>query len=65
MDNQQGLVEQHMELCSVLCGSLDARGVCGVGGRLILVFVWLSPLAAHLKPANWLSYSRRVVSDSL
>ena len=65
MDNQQGLIEQHMELCSVLCGSLDLRGVCRGRGRLILVFVWLSPLAAHLKLANWLSYSQRVVSDSL
>ena len=29
MDNQQGPTVQHMELYSVLHGSLDARGVCG------------------------------------
>ena len=27
MDKQQGLAVQHRELCSVLCGSLDGRGV--------------------------------------
>ena len=27
MDNQQGPTVQHMELCSMLCGSLDGRGV--------------------------------------
>ena len=27
MDNQQGHTVQHMELCSMLCGSLDGRGV--------------------------------------
>ena len=25
MDNQQGPIVQHMELCSMLCGSLDGR----------------------------------------
>ena len=29
MDNQQGPTEQHRELCSMLCGSLDGRGVWG------------------------------------
>ena len=29
MDNQQGPTAQHRELCSVLCGSLDGRGVWG------------------------------------
>jgi len=29
MDNQQGLTTQHMELCSVISGSLDGRGVWG------------------------------------
>ena len=29
MDNQQGPTVQHRELCSVLCGSLDGRGVWG------------------------------------
>ena len=29
MDNQQRPIVQPMELCSMLCGSLDGRGVCG------------------------------------
>ena len=29
MGNQQGPPVQHMELCSMLCGSLDERGVWG------------------------------------
>ena len=29
MDDQQGLTVQHRELCSMLCGSLDGRGVWG------------------------------------
>ena len=28
MDNQHGPTVQHRELCSVLCGTLDRRGVC-------------------------------------
>ena len=27
MDNQQGPIVQHMELYSILCGSLDGKGV--------------------------------------
>ena len=29
MDNQQGPTVQHLELCSMLCGSLDGRGIWG------------------------------------
>ena len=29
MDNQQGPTTGHRELCSMLCGSLDGRGVAG------------------------------------
>ena len=29
MDNQQGPPVHHRELCSMLCGSLDGRGVWG------------------------------------
>ena len=29
MDNQQGPIVQHMELCSMLCGGLDGRRVWG------------------------------------
>ena len=43
MDNQQGPTVQHMELCSMSCGSLDGRGAW------IHVYVWLSPLDIHLK----------------
>ena len=46
------LTVQHMELCSLLCGQLDGRGVFfGGGGRgeWIHVYIWLSPLAVHLK----------------
>ena len=42
MDNQQGPTVQHREVCSVLCGSLDGRGVWG---EWIHVYVWLSPFA--------------------
>ena len=45
MDNQQGPTVQHRELCSMLCGSLDGRGVWGrMDAR-----VWLSPFTAHQK----------------
>ena len=30
MDNQQGPTVQHREICSMLCGSLDRRGVSGL-----------------------------------
>ena len=29
MDNQQGPTVEHRELCLMLCGSLDGRGVVG------------------------------------
>ena len=48
MDNQQGPTVEHMELCSMLCGSLDERGVWG-GWIHVLIYVWLSPFAVHLK----------------
>ena len=35
-----------MELCAVLCGSLDGSGVWG---EWIHVYVWLNPFAGHLK----------------
>ena len=44
--NQQGPTAQHMELCSMLCGSLDARGF---GREWIRVYLWLSPFTAHLR----------------
>ena len=34
MDNQQGPTIQHMELCSVLCGSLD--GSLGENRRMFM-----------------------------
>ena len=33
--NQQGLIVQHMELCPMLCGSLDRREVWGSLGMCI------------------------------
>ena len=35
LDNQQGPTVQHRELCSMLCGSLDGRGVRGRMGTCI------------------------------
>ena len=32
MDNQQKPIVYHMELCSMLCVSLDGRGVGGLNG---------------------------------
>ena len=46
MDSQQGPIVQHMELCSMLCASLDGRGVCG---RWTHTRGWPSPFAVHLK----------------
>jgi hypothetical protein len=46
MNNQQGPTVQHRELCSVLRGSLDGRGVWE---RMIRAYVWLSPFTVHLK----------------
>ena len=39
-------IDKHMELCSVLCASLDGR-VCGT--QWVHVHVWLSLFAVHLK----------------
>ena len=50
MNNQQGLTVQHMELCSMLHGSLDGRGVRREMDTCM--YVWLSSLAVHLKPSN-------------
>ena len=50
MDNQQRPTVQHMELCSVLCGSLDGRGVWG---RWTHEYAWLSPFVVPLK---WLQH---------
>ena len=46
MDNQQGPTVQHRELYSMLCGSLDGRGV---GGEWVHVYVWLGPFPVHLE----------------
>ena len=43
--NQNNKTE-HMELCLMLCGSLDGKGVWG---ERIHVYRWLSPFAVHLK----------------
>ena len=43
----QGPSACHMELCSMLCGSLG--GGREFGGEWIQVHVWLSPFTVHLK----------------
>ena len=50
MDNQQKPIVQHMELCLVLCGSLDGKGVWGRMDTCI----WLSPFTVHLNIVHWL-----------
>ena len=49
MDNQQGPPVRHMELCSGLRGSWMGGEF---GGARIHVYVWLRPLAVHLKLAQ-------------
>jgi len=39
-----------MELCSMLCASLD-RG--GLGGEWIYVYIWLSSFTVHLKLSQY------------
>ena len=46
MNNQQGPTVEHMELCAMLCGSLEGKGI---GGEWIHVHVWLSPFTVHLR----------------
>ena len=46
MDNQQETPVWHVGLHSVLCGSVEGRGV---GEERMHVYVWLSPFAVHLK----------------
>ena len=36
MDNQQEASVQHTELCSMLCGNLDWRGVWGENGYMYM-----------------------------
>ena len=59
MDNQQGPTIQHKELCSVLCGRVDGRGVWG---RVDTLYVWLSPFTVHSESTTVLliSYTPRV-----
>ena len=52
MNNQKGPNVHHRKLCSVLCGSVDGRGVWGrmdPRGEWTHVLVWLSPFVVHLK----------------
>ena len=46
MDNQQGAIVYHRELCSLLCGSLDGGES---GEEWIHMYVWLNPFTLHLK----------------
>ena len=49
MDNQ-GPTVQHMELCSILCGSLDGREF---GGEWLHVYIWMSSFTVHLKLSHY------------
>ena len=50
MDNQQGPTVQHMELCSILCGSLEGRES---GGEWIHVYICMSSFTGHLKLSHY------------
>ena len=50
MDNQQGPTTEPREFCSMLCGSLDGRGVWG---RMDTCYVWLSPFAFFFFPERF------------
>ena len=66
LDNQQGLPVWHMELYSILCGSLDGRGVWGRMDTYIcmsesLLFTWnyhniVNQLSVQFSPAQSLSH---------
>ena len=60
MDNQQGLIVQHMELWAMLCDSLDGRGTCG---EWMCVYLQLSPFAVHLKLSHSLLISRTPIQN--
>ena len=47
MDNPQRPTIKHMELCSMLCGNLNGRGVWGKIDTCI--YVWLSLFSVRLK----------------
>ena len=50
MSSQQGPTVQHMELCSILCGSLDGREF---GGEWLHVYIWMSSFTVHLKLSHY------------
>ena len=58
MNDQQGPTVYHMELCSVLCGSLDGRGVCGENG-CVYMYGWVPSLFTwnYHNIVYWLSVS--------
>ena len=49
MANQQGPSTYYIKFCSMLCASLDGRGVWGRMDTCIYVYVWLSPFTVRLK----------------
>ena len=56
MDNPQGPTVKHMELCSMLCGNLDGRGVWGKMDTCICMAESLlcSPETVTTLFVNWL-----------
>ena len=62
VNNQQGPTAQHMELCSVLCGSLDGRKVWG---RMDTCISMAEPPYCSPETINSVKFSRSVMSNSL
>ena len=67
-DNQQGPTVQLRELCLMLSGSLDGRGVVGRMDTWMCMpeSLWSSPdtITTLLIGSRWRQFSRSVVSDS-
>ena len=60
MDNQLGPTVQHMELCSMLCGSLDGKGDWGRMDTCICMAEFLCwPPETTVTLLNWLYYNTK------
>ena len=62
MDNQQGPTAQHMELCSMLCSSLDGTRIWGRMYVQLLHHIYLQPHGLYVGPQAPLSST---ISQSL
>ena len=63
MDNQQGSTVQHMEFCSMLCGSLDGRGDCERTDTCIYMaeILHCSPLFSSFYSAIYISMDSWII----